>query len=214
MTETGTANLSGLDLPLDDVARSVAHITLLAAKAKTLGHPGLIDTIRADVFLALLSPELAGADDDTLLAAVLRRAHPDDPTDHRPPTPARHPPNTPPRPSTRPRPTGPARPAAAHGAGPDVEPEQRRRASNGDRTPSPSRGGRRRRPSRGGDGDVGVTPRTRCRRRRSSPSRPAAAKAPARPASNSASGSPPCSESTPNPPACRAGASYTPNSPA
>ncbi len=56
MTDTGTANLSGLDLPLDDVARAVARVNTIAAKTKALGHPGLIDTIRADVFLALLSP--------------------------------------------------------------------------------------------------------------------------------------------------------------
>ena len=39
-TEAGTANLSRLDLGVDDAAHSVAHVELLAARAKALGHPG------------------------------------------------------------------------------------------------------------------------------------------------------------------------------
>ena len=136
MTETGTANLSGLDLPLDDVARSVAHITLLAAKAKALGHPGLIDTVRADVFLALLSPELAGADDDTLLAAVLARAHPDDPTDHQVPDPDRGPTRGPRRPPEHPAP--PDRPGSPGGGDGGSGAGRRARAAGGQtRQPTP-----------------------------------------------------------------------------
>ena len=68
-TESGTVNLSGLDLPLDAGALSTAHVEALALRAKALGHPGLIDTIRADIYLALLSPRPEGWDDDALVGA-------------------------------------------------------------------------------------------------------------------------------------------------
>jgi hypothetical protein len=91
-TEAGTANLSGLDLPLDDTARAVARVNALAAKIKASGHPALIDTIRADVFLALLSPEYAGAEDRTVINALLAAASPDDPQDRDIADPAQAPP--------------------------------------------------------------------------------------------------------------------------
>ncbi|MFC5142222.1 hypothetical protein ACFPK1_28610, partial [Actinomycetospora rhizophila] len=78
-TESGTLNLSGLDLPLDAGALSVAHVEALVFRAKAAGHPGLIDTIRADVYLALLSPRPRGWDDDALVAHVVAHAAPGDP---------------------------------------------------------------------------------------------------------------------------------------
>ncbi|GAA4794918.1 hypothetical protein GCM10023200_33710 [Actinomycetospora chlora] len=87
-TESGTLNVSGLDLPLDAGARSVAHVDRLAMRAKALGHPGLLDTIRADLYLALLSPRTAGCDDDALVAAVVAAADPRDPRGRR--TPVQH----------------------------------------------------------------------------------------------------------------------------
>ena len=84
-TESGTVNLSGLDLPLDAGALSTAHVEALALRAKALGHPGLIDTIRADVYLALLSPRPEGWDDDALVAHVAANAHPGDPRGRRAP---------------------------------------------------------------------------------------------------------------------------------
>jgi len=84
-TEAGTLNLSALDLPLDAGSRSAAHIDAMAMRAKALGHPGLIDTIRADIVLALLSPRGAGHDDDTVIAAVIAGADPTDPPGRRSP---------------------------------------------------------------------------------------------------------------------------------
>lgn len=91
--ESGTANLSGLDLPLDAVAISVARVSMLAARAKAAGHPGLMDTIKSDVYLALLSPTSAGEDDDAVVAAVVAGARPDDPAGPPPPDPADAPPD-------------------------------------------------------------------------------------------------------------------------
>jgi len=84
-TESGTVNLSGLDLPLDAGALSTAHVETLALRAKALGHPGLIDTIRADIYLALLSPRPSGWDDDALVAFVVANADPADPRGRRTP---------------------------------------------------------------------------------------------------------------------------------
>ncbi|MEJ2864153.1 hypothetical protein [Actinomycetospora flava] len=84
-TETGTVNLSGLDLPLDAGALSTAHVETLALRAKAAGHPGLIDTVRADIYLALLSPRPAGWDDDALVAHVVAHADPTDPRGRRAP---------------------------------------------------------------------------------------------------------------------------------
>ncbi|MEJ2863036.1 hypothetical protein [Actinomycetospora flava] len=78
-TESGTLNLSGLDLPLDAGALSAAHVESLVFRAKAAGHPGLIDTIRADVYLALLGPRPQGWDDDALVAHVVAHADPADP---------------------------------------------------------------------------------------------------------------------------------------
>ncbi|WP_328309993.1 HNH endonuclease signature motif containing protein [Actinomycetospora sp. NBC_00405] len=84
-TESGTVNLSGLDLPLDAGALSTAHVEALALRAKALGHPGLIDTIRADIYLALLSPRPEGWADDALVAHVAANACPTDPRGRRAP---------------------------------------------------------------------------------------------------------------------------------
>ncbi|MDD7938145.1 HNH endonuclease signature motif containing protein [Actinomycetospora lutea] len=78
-TAAGTLNLSGLDLPLDAGALSVAHVETLVLRAKASGHPGLLDTIRADVYLALLGPHPQGWDDDALIAHVVAHADPADP---------------------------------------------------------------------------------------------------------------------------------------
>ena len=73
-TEAGTATLSGLDLPLDEVAGAVARIEALAAAAKAAGHPGLLDTIRADLYLALLSGRFAGWDEEDVVRALVAEA--------------------------------------------------------------------------------------------------------------------------------------------
>lgn len=56
----GTANISGLDLPLDQAAAACAHIEALARRIKQAGHRGPIDHIRADLFLAMLDGTLTG----------------------------------------------------------------------------------------------------------------------------------------------------------
>ncbi|MDF2978956.1 MAG: hypothetical protein K0S40_3684 [Actinomycetospora sp.] len=65
-TEAGTVNLSALDLPLEDGVRSVRRLHAVAARVQAAGHPGLIDTIRADVICALLHPRSAGASDEEI----------------------------------------------------------------------------------------------------------------------------------------------------
>ncbi|MDD7935525.1 HNH endonuclease signature motif containing protein [Actinomycetospora straminea] len=91
-TEAGTVNLSAMDLPLEGGVRTVRRINVLAARAQAAGHPGLIETIRADVFLAVFHPDNAGASDAELVAAVLAAARPDDPRPRRAPDPAEAPP--------------------------------------------------------------------------------------------------------------------------
>ena len=73
-TEAGTATLSGLDLPLDETAQVAARIEALAAAAKAAGHPGLLDTIRADLYLALLGGRFAGLGEDEVVRAVVEEA--------------------------------------------------------------------------------------------------------------------------------------------
>ncbi len=54
MTEDGTANLLGLDLPPADANAAMRRINRFASSLKTKGDPRSIDQIRADVFLDLL----------------------------------------------------------------------------------------------------------------------------------------------------------------
>ncbi len=54
LTEDGTANLLGLDLPPADANAAMRRINRLARSLKTKGDPRSIDQIRADVFLDLL----------------------------------------------------------------------------------------------------------------------------------------------------------------
>ncbi|MDD7964771.1 HNH endonuclease signature motif containing protein [Actinomycetospora lemnae] len=109
-TDAGTVNLSALDLPMPGGVRSVRRINALAARSQAAGRPGLIDTIRADVVLALFHPDNAGADDAAIVAAVLAMGHDDDPRPRRVPDPAQAPPDDPtppadPTPTDAPTPT-------------------------------------------------------------------------------------------------------------
>lgn len=98
-TESGTVNVSGLDLGLDDGALALRHVAVLAKRARALGHPGLIDTVEADLYVALLKPRPADWSDDDLVAAVVAAARPDDPRD---PSPAAEPAHAPTEPAPRP----------------------------------------------------------------------------------------------------------------
>lgn len=60
-TESGTANLLGLDLPPHRVAAVTRKLTRLAWSLKTTGESRSIDQIRADVFLDLLEGNRAAA---------------------------------------------------------------------------------------------------------------------------------------------------------
>ncbi|GAA4785956.1 hypothetical protein GCM10023200_19890 [Actinomycetospora chlora] len=102
-TAAGTVNLSALDLPFEGAVRSTRRLNALAARVQAAGHPGLLDTIRADVILAVLHPSHAGADDDEIVAAVLAMAQPDDPRPRRRPDPDHAPPADPPPADPAPR---------------------------------------------------------------------------------------------------------------
>ncbi|HSJ84458.1 MAG TPA: DUF222 domain-containing protein [Acidimicrobiia bacterium] len=54
-TETGTANLFGLDLPAADTNAAMSRINRLARSAKTADDPRTLDQIRADILLDLLN---------------------------------------------------------------------------------------------------------------------------------------------------------------
>ena len=94
-TDAGTVNLSALDLPFEAGVRSARRINALAARAQAAGHPGLIDTIRADVICAVFHPDNAGASDARIVVAALASAEPDDPRPRRAPDPAQAPPEGP-----------------------------------------------------------------------------------------------------------------------
>lgn len=64
---SGTANLSGLDLPMDRTATVVARLEALAAILRRRGISVDIDNLRAEVLMSLLDGTAAGLDDDTLL---------------------------------------------------------------------------------------------------------------------------------------------------
>ena len=53
-TESGAANLLGLDLPADLAAKAMARISALAESAKMPGDDRSVDKLRADVYLDLL----------------------------------------------------------------------------------------------------------------------------------------------------------------
>ena len=55
MTEDGTANLMGLDLPAADTNSAMRRINRLAHALKAKGDPRRIDQIRADIYLDLLT---------------------------------------------------------------------------------------------------------------------------------------------------------------
>ncbi|MEJ2864191.1 HNH endonuclease signature motif containing protein [Actinomycetospora flava] len=95
-TEAGTVNISAMDLPLPGGVSVTRRVNALAARAQAAGRTGLIETIRADVFLAMWHPDNAGATDEELVAAVLAAALPDDPQPRRTANPADAPPGTPP----------------------------------------------------------------------------------------------------------------------
>ncbi|MFC5140133.1 hypothetical protein ACFPK1_17970 [Actinomycetospora rhizophila] len=104
-TEAGTVNISAMDLPLPGGVSFTRRVNALAARAQAAGRAGLIETIRADVVLAVFHPANAGATDDQIIDAVLAAALPDDPQPRRTPDPAGAPPDDPPASAGGRRPT-------------------------------------------------------------------------------------------------------------
>ncbi len=67
----GSANLSGLNLPVDRVAAASARIDTLAKAAKRAGATCPIDHLRAELFLGMTEGTYTGMDDATILALLL-----------------------------------------------------------------------------------------------------------------------------------------------
>ncbi|MBA2472661.1 MAG: DUF222 domain-containing protein, partial [Pseudonocardiales bacterium] len=63
----GSANLSGVNLPVDRVAAASGHIDALAKAAKRAGDLRPIDHIRADLFLGMTDGTYTGLDDTAIL---------------------------------------------------------------------------------------------------------------------------------------------------
>ncbi len=73
----GSANLSGLNLPVDRVAAACGHIDALAKAAKHAGDLRPIDHLRADLFLGMTDGTYAGLDDTTILDHLRTTHHRD-----------------------------------------------------------------------------------------------------------------------------------------
>jgi len=67
----GSANLSGINLPVDRVAAASARIDALAKAAKRAGSGRPIDHLRAELFLGMTDGTYTGLDDATILALLL-----------------------------------------------------------------------------------------------------------------------------------------------
>ena len=67
----GSANLSGINLPVDRVAAASARIDALAKAAKRAGSSRPIDHLRAELFLGMTDGTYTGLDDATILALLL-----------------------------------------------------------------------------------------------------------------------------------------------
>lgn len=80
----GSANLSGLNLPLERVAAACGHIDALARSAKHAGDSRRIDHIRADLFLGMTDGTYAGLDDATILEHLRTTSRSHDPRDDEP----------------------------------------------------------------------------------------------------------------------------------
>ncbi|MGH3798694.1 MAG: DUF222 domain-containing protein [Pseudonocardiaceae bacterium] len=70
----GSANLSGLNLPVDRVAAASGHIDTLAKAAKRAGERRPIDHIRADLFLGMTDGTYTGLTDAEIVTQLLAAA--------------------------------------------------------------------------------------------------------------------------------------------
>src|SRR5258705_225237 len=84
----GTANLTGYELPADQVAAACDRLDRLARAAKQAGHPDPIDHIRAGLFLAMTDGSYEGLTDPQILTHLLAQAKPTKPSTPTPNHPA------------------------------------------------------------------------------------------------------------------------------
>jgi hypothetical protein len=74
LSPDGTAVITAEGLPPDQAAAACERISQLARAAKQAGHPGMVDQIRADVFLGLLDGRYHGLTRARIIAELLRAA--------------------------------------------------------------------------------------------------------------------------------------------
>ncbi len=74
----GTITLSAHGLPADEAEAACTRLQGLAARAKRAGHPGLIDQIRADLYLGLLDGRFHHLTADELITALIAGHHAED----------------------------------------------------------------------------------------------------------------------------------------
>src|SRR5690606_14095034 len=74
--ETGTANLTGQDLPVDEVAAACDRLDRLARAAKAAGPPDRMDHLRADLFIRLVNGTYEGFTDSDILTSLLAGVDP------------------------------------------------------------------------------------------------------------------------------------------
>ncbi|MGH3318800.1 MAG: hypothetical protein ACRDN9_01250 [Streptosporangiaceae bacterium] len=74
----GSADLAGLNLPVDRVAAAAARIDALAKAAKRAGSHRPIDHLRAELFLGMTDGAYTGLDDAAILATLLSAGGDDD----------------------------------------------------------------------------------------------------------------------------------------
>ena len=77
----GSANLSGINLPVERVAAASAHIDALAKAAKRAGSTRPVDHLRAELFLGMTEGSYTALDDAAILALLLATGDDTDSTD-------------------------------------------------------------------------------------------------------------------------------------
>jgi hypothetical protein len=83
----GTADLTGTNLPADQVATACDRIDALAHRLKQAGYPSLLTWIRADLYLGKLDGRYEGLTDEQLFAHLMANSVPQPAPDPEPKTP-------------------------------------------------------------------------------------------------------------------------------
>src|SRR5690606_2027777 len=69
--ETGTANLTGQDLPVDEVAAACDRLDRLVRAAKAAGHADRMAQLRTDLFIRLVDGTYEGLTDSDIITSLL-----------------------------------------------------------------------------------------------------------------------------------------------